>query len=140
MTAWDARTCGCLTEAASSSSATGEHLPRSTSINRRDATMAIETGTPPVALPRASDRGETLTVRDAGTGRTSVSRIQDGAIRATELNRIRTAADDPGLLTYDPGFMATAAVKSAVTYIDGDAGILRYRGHPIEEATAKSGV
>ena len=65
--------------------------------------------------------------------------IHDGAIRATELNKIRTAADDPGLLTYDPGFMATAAVKSAVTYIDGDAGILRYRGYPIEELAEKCG-
>ena len=79
--------------------------------------MAIETGTPPVALPRASDRGETLTVRDDRTGRTYVIPIQDGAIRATELNKIRTASDDPGLLTYDPGFMATAAVKSETSAV-----------------------
>ena len=101
--------------------------------------MAIETGTPPVAIRPATERGETLTVRDDRTGKTYVIPIQDGAIRATELNKIRTAADDPGLLTYDPGFMATAAVKSAVTYIDGDAGILRYRGYPIEELAEKCG-
>jgi len=101
--------------------------------------MAISTGTPTVDLPRDTDRGETLTVRDDRTGKTYVIPIQDGAIRATELNKIRTAADDPGLLTYDPGFMATAAVKSAVTYIDGDAGILRYRGYPIEELAEKCG-
>jgi citrate synthase len=101
--------------------------------------MAIDTGTPPVALPRGTDRGETLTVRDDRTGEIYVIPIHDGAIRATELNKIRTAADDPGLLTYDPGFMATAAVKSAVTYIDGDAGILRYRGYPIEELAEKCG-
>jgi citrate synthase len=101
--------------------------------------MAIDTGTPPAAVPPASDRGETLTIRDDRTGKTYVIPIRDGAIRATELNKIRTAADDPGLLTYDPGFMATAAVKSAVTYIDGDAGILRYRGYPIEELAEHCG-
>jgi citrate synthase len=99
--------------------------------------MAIETA--PVALPRPADRADSLTVRDDRTGKTYVIPIEDGAIRATELNKIRTAADDPGLLTYDPGFMATAAVKSAITYIDGDAGILRYRGYPIDEVAEKLG-
>ena len=55
--------------------------------------MAIDTGTPPVARPRATDRGETLTVRDDRTGKTYVIPIQDGAIRATELNKIRTAQE-----------------------------------------------
>ncbi len=101
--------------------------------------MAIETAPGPVALPRTTDRADSLTVRDDRTGKTYVIPIEDGAIRATELNKIRTAADDPGLLTYDPGFMATAAVKSAITYIDGDAGILRYRGYPIDEVAEKLG-
>ncbi len=101
--------------------------------------MAIETHPAPVALPHETDRADSLTVRDDRTGKTYVIPIEGGAIRATELNKIRTAADDPGLLTYDPGFMATAAVKSAVTYIDGDAGILRYRGYPIEELAEQCG-
>ena len=101
--------------------------------------MAIDTAAGPVALPRATDRAESLTVRDDRTGKTYVIPIEDGAIRATEINKIRTAADDPGLLTYDPGFMATAAVKSGITYIDGDAGILRYRGYPIDEVADRLG-
>jgi len=99
--------------------------------------MVIETA--PVTLSQPTDRADSLTVRDDRTGKTYVIPIEDGAIRATELNKIRTAADDPGLLTYDPGFMATAAVKSAITYIDGDAGILRYRGYPIDEVAEKLG-
>jgi citrate synthase len=101
--------------------------------------MAIETAAGPVALPRTTDRADSLTVRDDRTGKTYVIPIEDGAIRATELNKIRTAPDDGGLLTYDPGFMATAAVKSAITYIDGDAGILRYRGYPIDEVAERCG-
>src|SRR6185436_2306220 len=60
-------------------------------------------------------------------------------IRATDLNKIRAGKNGVGLMTYDPGFMATAAVKSAITYIDGDAGILRYRGYPIEELAETCG-
>jgi citrate synthase len=101
--------------------------------------MAIETGTATAAAPRTGERSESLTVRDDRTGKTYVIPIEASAIRATEISNIRTAADDPGLLTYDPGFMATAAVKSAVTYIDGDAGILRYRGYPIEELAEQCG-
>jgi citrate synthase len=101
--------------------------------------MAIDTGAPLVAFPRTAARAESLTVRDDRTGKTYVIPVEAGAIRATELNKIKTSANDPGLLTYDPGFMATAAVKSAVTYIDGDAGILRYRGYPIEELAEQCG-
>jgi citrate synthase len=101
--------------------------------------MAIDAGTAPASLPRSTDHSDSLTVRDDRTGKTYVIPIESGAIRATEINKIKATADDPGLLTYDPGFMATAAVKSAVTYIDGDAGILRYRGYPIEELAEKCG-
>jgi len=79
-----------------------------------------------------------LTVRDERTGQSYVIPIHDGTIRATDLSRIRTSADDPGLMTYDPGLMSTAAVKSAITFIDGDKGILRYRGYPIEEVAERS--
>jgi citrate synthase len=76
---------------------------------------------------------ETLTVLDNRTGKTYEVPIADGAIRATDLRRIRTGPDDVGLLSYDPAFMNTASTRSAITFIDGDAGILRYRGYPIEQ-------
>ncbi len=101
--------------------------------------MAIDTRTAPVTLPRSTEHADSLTVRDDRTGKTYVIPIEMGAIKATELNKIKLTANDPGLLTYDPGFMATAAVKSAITYIDGDAGILRYRGYPIDEVAEELG-
>ena len=91
-------------------------------------------GTPSTAVA-----AESLTVTDNRTGKSYDIPIEQGTIRATALNKIKTSADDPGLLTYDPGFMATAAVKSAITYIDGDVGILRYRGYPIEELAERCG-
>jgi citrate synthase len=69
---------------------------------------------------------DTLTIRDDRTGEEHVLEIVDGAVRATDLAKI-------GVLSYDPAFMNTAACRSAITYIDGDAGILRYRGYPIEQ-------
>ena len=81
----------------------------------------------------ASAATNSLTVTDNRTGKRYEIPIENGAIKATELTKIKTSPADFGLLTYDPGFMATAAVKSTVTYIDGDAGILRYRGYPIDE-------
>jgi citrate synthase len=74
-----------------------------------------------------------LTVTDSRTGRTYEIPITDGAVHATELRRIKTAQDDFGLLSYDPAFLNTASCRSAITFIDGDNGILRYRGYPIEE-------
>src|SRR5579884_1533573 len=75
----------------------------------------------------------TLSITDNRTGRQYEIPIQDGAIRALDLRQIKAGPDDPGLMTYDPGFLNTAACKSAITYIDGDQGILRYRGYPIEQ-------
>jgi len=76
---------------------------------------------------------ETLTVTDNRTGTSYELPIQDGAIRATDLRKIKAGGDDFGIVSYDPGFMNTAACRSAITYIDGEKGILRYRGYPIEE-------
>ena len=81
---------------------------------------------------------ESLTVTDNRTGESYEIPIQDGTILATELRRIKTGADDFGILSYDPGFMNTAMCRSAVTYIDGDRGILRYRGYPIEQLAERS--
>jgi citrate synthase len=78
-----------------------------------------------------------ITVTDNRTGKTYELPIQDGTIRALDLRQIKVEPTDFGLMTYDPAFMNTAACKSRVTFIDGDAGILRYRGYPIEQLAAK---
>jgi citrate synthase len=71
---------------------------------------------------------DTLTITDNRTGRSYEVPVQDETIKATDLRQIKVADDDFGLMTYDPAFMNTAACRSAITYIDGDKGILRYRG------------
>ncbi len=80
----------------------------------------------------------TLTVTDNRTGTTYEFPITDGTIRATELRNIKVSDDDFGLMTYDPAFMNTVSCRSAITYLDGDNGVLRYRGYPIEQLAAKS--
>ncbi len=81
---------------------------------------------------------ETLRVTDSRTGRSYELPIVDGAIRATDLRQIKTSDDDFGLLSYDPAFQNTASCRSAITFIDGEKGILRYRGYPIEELARRS--
>src|SRR5574341_2347829 len=76
---------------------------------------------------------DTLTVIDNRTGKRYELPIQEGTIRAMDLRQIKVAADDFGLMTYDPAFMNTAACRSRITYIDGERGILEYRGYPIEQ-------
>src|SRR5215207_9639038 len=76
---------------------------------------------------------DTLTVTDNRTGRTYEVPIEDGTIRAISLRDIKVADDDFGLMTYDPAFMNTASCRSAITYLDGDNGVLEYRGYPIEQ-------
>jgi citrate synthase len=81
---------------------------------------------------------DTLTVTDNRTGKQYEIPIADGVIRATDLRQIKSGADDTGLMTYDPAFMNTAACRSRITFIDGDKGILEYRGHPIEQLAEHS--
>jgi citrate synthase len=81
---------------------------------------------------------DTLTVVDNRTGKTYEIPIENGTIRSTDLRKIKTGAEDFGLMAYDPGFMNTAACKSRITFIDGDKGILRYRGFPIEQLAEQS--
>jgi citrate synthase len=76
---------------------------------------------------------DTLTITDNRTGGSYEVPVSEGTIRATDLRQIKVSDDDFGLMTYDPAFMNTAACRSAITYIDGDRGILRYRGYPIEQ-------
>ncbi len=82
---------------------------------------------------QTSQPGGTLHVTDSRTGRSYDLPITDGAIRALDLRQIKASEDDFGLLAYDPAYLNTASCRSAITFIDGDLGILRYRGYPIEE-------
>ncbi|PYS49447.1 MAG: citrate (Si)-synthase [Acidobacteria bacterium] len=79
-----------------------------------------------------------LTITDNRTGKEYEVAIEDGTIRAMDLRKIKVSDDDFGLMTYDPAFMNTASCKSRITFIDGDLGILRYRGYPIEQLAEQS--
>src|SRR4051795_5443175 len=81
---------------------------------------------------------ETLTITDNRTGKTYELRIQNGTIRAMDLRQIKVSPDEFGMMTYDPAFTNTAACRSGITYIDGDRGILMYRGYPIEQLAEHS--
>src|SRR5690349_9464910 len=81
---------------------------------------------------------ETLTITDNRTGKSYEVPIIDGTVRAADLRQIKTGADDFGIMSYDPAFMNTASCRSKITYLDGDAGILRYRGYPIEQLAEHS--
>jgi citrate synthase len=76
---------------------------------------------------------DTLTITDNRTGKSYEIPIQDETIRAVDLRKIKVDAEDFGLMTYDPAYMNTASCKSTITFIDGDKGILNYRGYPIEQ-------
>ncbi|MDH4102905.1 MAG: citrate synthase [Thermoleophilia bacterium] len=81
---------------------------------------------------------DNLAVNDSRTGLAYEIPIEDGAIRATDLRKIKVDEDDFGLMSYDPAFLNTASCRSEVTFIDGDQGILRYRGYPIEQLAEES--
>jgi citrate synthase len=86
-----------------------------------------------------SSSKETLTITDNRTGKQYEVPIKDGTIRAMDLRQIKTdSSEDFGLMTYDPAFMNTASCKSTITYIDGDRGVLEYRGYPIEQLAEQS--
>ncbi|HEX9705318.1 MAG TPA: citrate/2-methylcitrate synthase, partial [Gemmatimonadales bacterium] len=81
---------------------------------------------------------DTLSITDNRTGKSYEVPIADGTIRAADLRQIKTGPSDFGLMSYDPAFLNTAACRSAITLIDGDQGILRYRGYPIEQLAERS--
>jgi citrate synthase len=85
-----------------------------------------------------SEKKDALTVVDRRTGKSYEIPIADGTIRATDLRQIKVDAQDFGLMSHDPAFMNTTSCKSRITFIDGDKGILRYRGYPIEQLAEKS--
>jgi citrate synthase len=76
---------------------------------------------------------QSLTITDDRTGKSYTLPIENGTVRAMDLRQIKADADDFGLMTYDPALMNTASTKSAITFIDGDKGILEYRGYPVEQ-------
>src|SRR5690349_16579847 len=82
--------------------------------------------------------GDTLTITDNRTGETYEVPVEDGTVRAMALRDIKVSEDDFGLMTYDPAYTNTASCRSSITYIDGDKGILEYRGYPIEQLAEQS--
>ncbi|MEW6511577.1 MAG: citrate synthase [Bacteroidota bacterium] len=86
---------------------------------------------------KKSGKPDTLTVTDNRTGKVYEIPIEYDTIKAIDLRQIKVKDDDFGMMTYDPAFMNTAACKSTITFIDGDKGILRYRGYPIEQLAEK---
>jgi len=83
-------------------------------------------------------KNESLTITDNRTGKTYEVPVENGTIRAIALRDIKVSPDDFGLMTYDPAYLNTASCASRITEIDGDKGILRYRGYPIEQLAEKS--
>src|SRR5579862_2197857 len=81
---------------------------------------------------------DTLSITDNRTGKQYEVPVTDGTIRALDLRQIKITPEDFGLMTYDPAFLNTAACKSKITYIDGDKGVLLYRGYPIEQLAEQS--
>jgi citrate synthase len=100
--------------------------------------MSTETDTQRSEAGSADGRRDTLTVTDNRTGRSYDVEISDGTVRATDFRQIKVADDDFGLMTYDPAYMNTASCRSAITYLDGENGVLEYRGYPIEQLAEHS--
>jgi len=104
--------------------------------------MAKGAATAPQASPDKIHEGlvpkDTLTITDNRTGKTYEVPVMQDTINAIDLRQIKVNADDFGMMAYDPGFTNTAHCKSSITYIDGDKGILRYRGYPIEQLAGKA--
>jgi citrate synthase len=100
--------------------------------------MSTETDTKAAGDGVAGDGQGTLSVTDNRTGRSYEIEINDGTVRSTDFRQIKVSDDDFGLMTYDPAFMNTASCRSEITYLDGEAGVLEYRGYPIEQLAEKS--
>ncbi len=116
-------------------------MPKGSTAPPKRKNVAPPAPTPPAASKRApaaaaspASGAGSLEIQDTRTSKTYTVPITDGAIRATDLKKVKTGdSEDVGLVSYDPAFLNTASCRSAITYIDGDKGILRYRGYPIEQ-------
>src|SRR5689334_12341675 len=95
--------------------------------------MSTETRNQATGGVDGAGKQDTLSVTDNRTGETYELEITDGTVRAMDLRGIKVSDDDFGLMAYDPAFTNTASTRSEITYIDGAAGILEYRGYPIEQ-------
>src|SRR5437867_3851879 len=95
--------------------------------------MSPETQPAAAGDGQVESREQSLSVVDNRTGKSYEIPIEDGTIRAIALRDIKVHEDDFGLMSYDPAYLNTASCRSAVTFIDGDQGILEYRGYPIEQ-------
>jgi citrate synthase len=100
--------------------------------------MSTETDTQRTDTGSADGRRDSLTVTDNRTGRTYEIDVTDDTVRAIDLRQIKVTDDDFGLMAYDPAFMNTASCRSAITYLDGENGVLEYRGYPIEQLAEQS--
>ena len=98
--------------------------------------MSARKSTPPKSASTPPSTSDYLSITDERTGAHYRIPIESDSIRATDLHQIKDGPDGAGLLSYDPSFANTASCRSAITFIDGDKGILRYRGYPIEELAA----
>jgi citrate synthase len=100
--------------------------------------MSTDTDTQAAGAGVAQNGTGTLSVTDNRTGRTYEVEITDGTVRSTDFRQIKVSEDDFGLMTYDPAYMNTASCRSEITYLDGEKGILEYRGYPIEQLAEQS--
>src|SRR5829696_3032103 len=101
--------------------------------------MASETQTQVHAASNGQGSGkDTLTITDNRTGQTYEVEVTDETIRAMDLRQIKVHEDDFGMMAYDPAFTNTASCRSAITYIDGAAGVLEHRGYSIEQLCERS--
>jgi citrate synthase len=101
--------------------------------------MSTETDTKAAAGDGVAQDGRgTLSVTDNRTGRSYEIEISDGTVRSTDFRQIKVSDDDFGLMTYDPAYMNTASCRSEVTFLDGEAGVLEYRGYPIDQLAEQS--
>src|SRR5512135_1263458 len=94
--------------------------------------------TPATAVQPAAAGTGSLTVLDNRTGKSYEIPIVNGTVKAIDFRQIKAGADDFGLMTYDPAFLNTASTTSRITFIDGDKGILNYRGYPIDQLAERA--
>ncbi len=100
--------------------------------------MSTDTDSQAASAGVPQNGADTLSVTDNRTGRSYEIEITDGTVRATDFRQIKTSDEDFGLMTYDPAFMNTASCRSDITYLDGERGVLEYRGYPIEQLAEQS--
>jgi citrate synthase len=105
---------------------------------RKGSHMSGDTQTQETSGGVATQGRDSLSVTDNRTGQTYELEITDGTIRAPDLREIKVSEDDFGLMSYDPAYLNTASCRSSITFIDGDKGILEYRGYPIEQLAEQS--